>query len=70
MLCKNGEEKHIKKPFIGNGFEEEIYEVCDCIICGQKESSIMPLSESIEILSQMDLIRKQIGITYPLEGEE
>ena len=70
VLCKNGEEEHIKKPFIGNGFEEEIYEVCDCIICGQKQSSIMPLSESIEILSQMDLIRKQIGITYPLEGEE
>ncbi len=69
VLCKGGEEKHIHKPFIGNGLEEEIYEACDCIICGKKQSSVMPLAESIAILKQMDDIRKQIGITYPMEGE-
>lgn len=70
ILCKNREEKHIRKPFIGNGFEEEIYEVCDCIICGKNQSSTLPLSESIAVLTQIDYIRKQINISYPLEGEE
>ncbi len=69
VLVKNGDEKHIDMPFMGNGFEEEIIEVCDCIRQGKNESSIMPHSESLAILSQMDDIRRQIGIKYPLEGE-
>ncbi len=70
IICKDGEEKVIKKPSIGDGFEEEIIEACNCINTGITESSVMPHSESMAILSQMDEIRKQIGITYPLEGEE
>ncbi len=69
VLFKNGEEKHIKRPCSGNGFEEEITEACECIRQGRLQSSIMPLSESKAILSQMDDIRRQIGIKYPLEGE-
>ena len=70
ILYKDGEEKIIKKPSIGEGFEEEIIEACNCINNGKTESSVMPHAESLAILSQMDEIRKQIGITYPLEGEK
>jgi predicted dehydrogenase len=70
IICKDGEEKVIEKPSIGDGFEEEIIEACQCIQNGRTQSSVMPHSESLAILSEMDEIRKQIGITYPLEGEK
>lgn len=70
IFCKDGKETVIKKPSIGEGFEEEIIEACNCINSGKTESEIMPHSESLAILSHMDEIRKQIEIKYPLEGEE
>lgn len=63
-------EQTVEKPFMGNGFEEEIIEACDCIKFGKTESGIMPMSESIKILGQMDIIRKQINVKYPYSGEE
>ena len=69
-VCVNDEERNIKKPYIGNGFEEEIYEACNCIKAGKTESDIMPLDESIRILKLMDKIRKEHGVIYPLPGEE
>ncbi|MBP3626730.1 MAG: Gfo/Idh/MocA family oxidoreductase [Clostridia bacterium] len=64
----NGEE-HIIRKSIGDGFEEQIIESCQCIANGKLESEILPLDKSILILKQMDEIRSQIGITYPFEGE-
>lgn len=63
----DNQERHISKPSIGDGFEEEIYEVCRCICEGRLESDIMPMSESIRILEQMDCIREQIGLKYPFD---
>ena len=61
------EERHISKPSIGAGFEEEIYEACSCIRNGKTESDVMPMSESIRILEQMDYIREQINLKYPAD---
>lgn len=60
-------EEHICVPSIGDGFEEEIYEVCNDIKAGKLESDVLPMDDSICILKQMDLIRQQIGVIY--EGE-
>ena len=60
----NNEERCILKPSIGDGFEEEIYEACSCIRAGKTQSDIMPMSESIKILEQMDYIREQINLKY------
>lgn len=62
-----GEERCISKPSIGAGFEEEIYEACNCIREGRTQSDIMPMSESIRILKQMDFIREQINLKYPFD---
>ncbi len=59
--------EHIERKSIGDGFEEEIIEVCDCIRKGKTKSDIMPMEESIKILEQMDEIREQIGLKYPFE---
>ncbi len=63
----NNRERRIAKPSIGDGFEEEIYEACSCIRAGKTQSDIMPMSESIKILEQMDCIREQIGLKYPFD---
>ena len=70
FVSVGGDVNYIVKPAIGDGFEEEIYEVCGCIRAGKTQSETLPLDESIEILKQMDTIRNQIGVSYPFEGEK
>ena len=55
-------------PFLGNGFEEEILEVMRCVREGKAESDGMPAARTLAILSQMDEVRRQIGVRYPQEG--
>lgn len=62
-------DTRIVKNWLGNGFEEEIIEVCRCIREGKAESDTLPLDESIAILKQMDVVRAQIRIRYPFETE-
>ena len=70
LLLTVGENtRKIVKPSIGDGFEEEIYEACNCINSGKNESDTLPLNESIAILEIMDEIRKQIGVKYPFDIE-
>ncbi|HOU09240.1 MAG TPA: Gfo/Idh/MocA family oxidoreductase [Clostridiales bacterium] len=54
-------------PFLGNGFEEQIIESSRCIREGKLESDIVPHSQSRFIMAQMDAIRRQIGVRYPLD---
>ena len=67
IVNAGGEEKVIFKPSKGDGFEEEIEESCNCISQGKLQSDIMPMSETIKIMEQMDLIRKEIGLEYPFD---
>ena len=64
-----GDVNYIVKECIGDGFEEEIIEACECIKKGRHQSEILPLDESIAILKQMDKVRTQIGVKYPFDGE-
>ncbi len=67
IVTTDAGERVIAKPSIGDGFEEEIIEACSCIRAGKIESGIMPMNESIRILEQMDIIRKQINLHYPFD---
>lgn len=67
IVSVNNEERRISRASIGDGFEEEIYEACNCIRQGKLQSDVMPMSESITILKQMDYIREQIGLKYPFD---
>ncbi|OQA48374.1 MAG: 1,5-anhydro-D-fructose reductase [Firmicutes bacterium ADurb.Bin300] len=62
------ESKTIVKPYYGNGFEEQIAHVGECLNKGKTQSDILPLSHSLYITRQMDLIRGQIGVTYPQDS--
>lgn len=59
--------KRVQHPSIGDGFEEEIIEACNCIREGRIESEKLPLAKTITILEQMDEIRTTIGVSYPCE---
>ncbi|MBI9105784.1 MAG: Gfo/Idh/MocA family oxidoreductase [Spirochaetales bacterium] len=50
-----------------NGYEYEIREVMTCLDAGKKESSIVPLDESIEVMKTMDELRSQWGFSFPSE---
>lgn len=63
----DGEDDTIDLPFPGNGYQFEAQEAARCIRAGFTESEIMPLDETLAIMSSMDDIRRQIGLVYPTE---
>jgi dihydrodiol dehydrogenase / D-xylose 1-dehydrogenase (NADP) len=63
----DGGETEFDLPFDSNGYQFEAMEVNRCLQDGQKESKLMPLDESLEIMQTMDEIRKQIQLEYPME---
>ena len=66
----NGEASEtIEMPFVGNGFNYEAESFGDLLIQDKKESPIMPLDESLTIMNQMDQIRKEWNLIYPMDKE-
>ncbi|MDZ7738910.1 MAG: Gfo/Idh/MocA family oxidoreductase [Bacteroidales bacterium] len=63
--CGDTEEFTYKPE--GMGFQYEAEEVMDCIDKGSKESAVVPLSFSRDLLATLDRIRKKAGIIYPPE---
>ncbi|MCB0631091.1 MAG: Gfo/Idh/MocA family oxidoreductase [Lewinella sp.] len=49
-------------PCIGYAYEAE--EVMTCLAAGKKESEALPLSFSLDLITLLDDIRKEIGLTY------
>ncbi len=49
------------------GFHFEAAEVMRCLDNNLKESPVVPLSFSLELMETLDRIRKQAGIIYPME---
>ncbi len=63
-----GEQEFVEtRPFKSSGFEYQIEEATNCMKAGKLESSIMPLSQTLENLLLMDNIRKTIGLKYSFE---
>lgn len=68
-LIWNGETAEIMEPeFMGAGYNYEAMEVMNCLRKGEKESAVMPLDETLEIMETMDQIRLRIGLKYPFES--
>ncbi len=63
----NRREKSVRLPHRINGFEFQIEEVQRCIKAGKLESSLMPISDTIDNLHVLDEVRKQVGISYSFE---
>jgi predicted dehydrogenase len=55
-------------PVIGAGYGNEAAEVMRCLRAGETESPMVPLSQTLALMRQMDAVRARLGIVYP--GEE
>lgn len=67
-IYKDGYEPEIvQEHFDGRGFHFEIKEAQRCIRNGSVESSLMPHSDTIEIMETLDRIRDIVGLRYPFE---
>ena len=64
----DGTTQNISVPYLGNGFEEQIIHVCECVSKGLTESPVNTFEQSIFIAKQMDEIRKIIGVKYPQDN--
>ena len=66
----NGTNETIETKYIGNGFEEQIIHMCQCIKNGLTESPVNTFAQTLYITKQMDKIREIIGIKYPQDKDE
>ncbi len=64
---KTGEEEQVLTFEKGNGsgYELEAAHVMECLDAGKKESILMPLSVSSDLMDIMDWVRKDAGIVFP-----
>ncbi len=53
------------EPLIGSGLGNEAAEVMRCLRASELESPLVPHAQTLSLMSQMDAIREQIGVTYP-----
>jgi predicted dehydrogenase len=49
----------------GSGYELEAAHVMECLDAGKKESDLMPLSVSANLIEILDWVRKDAGIVFP-----
>jgi dihydrodiol dehydrogenase / D-xylose 1-dehydrogenase (NADP) len=49
------------------GYHLEAAAVAECVRQGLKESSIMPLDETIAVAESLEEVRRQVGVRYPFE---
>ena len=50
-----------------NGYEYQVFECRRCIEEGLQESPMMPHEETISIMKQMDALRQEWGVRYPMD---
>lgn len=57
-------DKIFNMKYIGNGYYHEIEEVTDCLIEGKNESSKLPHSDSLNLITLIDRIKQKIGLIF------
>lgn len=65
VLKSDGQEELIHAPWAGFGYQFQISAVEKCLREGLFESPLVSHSLSLQLMNQMDDIRKQTGIVYP-----
>lgn len=61
------DDEIVSMPWPGQGYTYEAEEAARCVRAGLLESPMVPMSDTLEIMKQMDEIRRQIGMVYPRE---
>jgi len=61
----DGHENVFEFEVKSNGYEYEAEEVAACILAGKMQSDLWSWSDSMQLMSMMDAIRKECGVVYP-----
>ena len=64
-VARHGAREVLDLGFDGDGLRFEIEEVHRCLSEGRRESTVMPLDESVALMAVLDDIRRQVGVVYP-----
>lgn len=54
-----------EEPTIGRGYAHEAREVHRCLREGRTTSELVPPSQTISVMRQLDEVRRQVGLVYP-----
>ncbi|MBI2243995.1 MAG: gfo/Idh/MocA family oxidoreductase, partial [Nocardioides sp.] len=54
------------EPVLGKGYGNEIAEVGRCLREGLRESPLVPHEQTLALLRQMDDLRAQVGVEFPV----
>lgn len=60
-------DEEIEMSFDGGGYQFQVMEVMRCLEQGFTESAVMPIDETLRIMSTLDRIRADLGVVYPFE---
>ena len=63
-LFKDNKEEKISFPKTGKGFTHQIEECNLCLLENRTESSSWSHQNSLELITLLDAVRKEIGLTY------
>ena len=62
-------ETYLKPENMISGYEYQVIESRRCIESGMLESPMMPHAETISVMQQMDSLRKEWGVIYPMDKQ-
>ncbi|MBR5433338.1 MAG: Gfo/Idh/MocA family oxidoreductase [Bacteroidales bacterium] len=62
-------ETYLKPENMISGYEYQVMESRRCIESGLLESPMMPHAETISVMQQMDSLRKEWGVVYPMDKQ-
>lgn len=63
-ITYNGTKEDLDLKYQGNGYFHEIEEVNHCLLNRSIESSKLPLKTSLDLISLIDRVKKEIGLNY------
>jgi predicted dehydrogenase len=65
VLHRDGAEplQETHPPF-GGGYSHELIEVTDCVRAGETESKVMPLDDTLAVMSVLEQAGRQLGLTW------
>ncbi len=66
-ILKNDKEQLFELPTTGLGFSHEIIECHNCLRADRIESTLWSHQNSLDLISILDRVRKQVGLKYPQE---
>lgn len=61
------EAREYAYPLPGDGYHYEAAHVQECLAAGRRESPLLPLAFSLELMDLLDAVRQRIGLRYPGE---